>query len=365
MMNSPAAEPVQAGDTEKKEEASYRPQLMIPFSCTREDAIKACREYYQGRWLLPGIFLKEEHYQEMQGGFVPYLLYTGEADVKILYEAQDSKEITGDPKIKKQIKEYSVRREGTVSYRRVQVNASKDVPESFMHTLEPFRYKDLVPVEDTEEAAITEGLDEIRIEENAEISRQRIFEAVAEPVKESVKHNYVEETELDISLRPEKTECVLFPMWVLITKVGRRYYHFAMNGQTGRISGDLPLDSKKAFLAFFGPLLGVGAAAYGVMRLMFYFFGTAHPSESANLLLLLVGLVMGMTVSNNLMTRLYAQMKKPKEKGPQADKRFESRKAVIQVQNEKLLRKQDVDAKNRVIREEDYGVNTPDPSDLK
>ena len=359
-----ASDKVMNSDSPVGEASAYRPEMMIPFSCTREDAINACREYYRGRWLLPGILQKEEHYQEMQGGFVPYLLYTGEADAAVLYEAQDSREVTGEEKIRKQIREFSVRREARVSYRRVQVNASKDVPESFMHELEPFRYKDLVPVENTEEASLTEGLDSIRIDEDSAISRQRITEVVLEPLKESVKHNYAEIVEQNITINNEKVECVLFPMWVLISKVGRRYYHFAMNGQTGKISGDLPLDSKKAFLAFFGPLFCVGGAGYGLMRLVFLLMGTPHPNENANLLLLLVAMILGMTVASNLMTRLYAQMRKPKEKKGQADKRYESVKVNFTKQNEKLLRKQLVDAKNRVIREEDYGVNTPgsDPS---
>ena len=57
----------------------------------------------------------------------------------------------------------------------------------------------------------------------------------------------------------------LFPVWFLNTKWNGKTYSFAMNGQTGKMVGDLPAD-QGAFWKFVG-LRGVilGAIIYAVM----------------------------------------------------------------------------------------------------
>ena len=331
----------------------YRPEMLIPFRYSQEDAINACREYYKDKWLLPGILRDEEHYKEMQGGFVPYLLYTGKAEMDITYSAQDSLPVTGEDKIVKQLRDFEVRRKASAEYRRVQVNASKDVPEAFMHNLEPFRYRDLVPVEESADAELLEGLDSIRIEENADITRQRISESLKDAVKDTVKHNFVQEQSAEISLSHDKVECVLFPMWILISKAGRKYYHFAMNGQTGQIAGDLPFATWKAFLVFFGPLLGIAGAGFGIVQLLAFLMG--RPSSTLMSVSYIVVLLVAMYVANNISHDFFEKLRKGRPK-PTQEKRYDSRSVNLTYQEDKLLRKQFVNKKNVVLREEDFTI---------
>ena len=335
----------------KAPSAKYLPEMLIPFAYSREDAINACRDFYKNRWLLPEIFKKESHYEEMQGGFVPYFLYTGNAEAEITYEAQDSQEVSGDKKIKKQIREFEVRRKASAEYYRLQLDASKDVPEAFMHNIEPYKYKDLVPIKGTAEEAQLGDLSDFSIEEDAAIKKRRILDAVSPQIRKTVSHNYVKETHEELNIQEEKTECVLFPMWVLITKRWRRYYHFAMNGQTGQIYGDLPFSHLKAYAAFLGTVLAAGGAIYGFLRFVFLMFGTKQPPENSNMILVLIAIFGGMYASTKVMNFLFSQMRRPKQDQSGAA-RYESCKVNVTLKEDKLLRKQFVDSRNTVIREE-------------
>ena len=62
-----------------------------------------------------------------------------------------------------------------------------------------------------------------------------------------------------------KVEYALLPVWILKTKWMNKDYLFAMNGQTGRLVGDLPA-SKGRFWAW---CAGLTAA----LALVFYFTG--------------------------------------------------------------------------------------------
>ena len=50
-----------------------RPDFIIPFKSSKEDAIKALKKHYQGKFFLPKCFTQENHVQEIRGIYVPLL----------------------------------------------------------------------------------------------------------------------------------------------------------------------------------------------------------------------------------------------------------------------------------------------------
>ena len=55
----------------------------------------------------------------------------------------------------------------------------------------------------------------------------------------------------NIQLKDGKVSYALLPVWILNTKYKDKIYTFAMNGQTGKFIGELPI-SWKRFWAYFG-----------------------------------------------------------------------------------------------------------------
>ena len=46
-----------------------------------------------------------------------------------------------------------------------------------------------------------------------------------------------------------ETKYVLLPVWVLNIKYKDKIYHFAMNGESGKMVGEIPVDTKKLVFA--------------------------------------------------------------------------------------------------------------------
>lgn len=67
-----------------------------------------------------------------------------------------------------------------------------------------------------------------------------------------------------ISLHRGKADYVLLPVWVLHTKWKGKDYLFSMNGQTGKLTGDLPV-SMGRFWAYFAGIAGGLAAMLSVL----------------------------------------------------------------------------------------------------
>jgi len=68
----------------------------------------------------------------------------------------------------------------------------------------------------------------------------------------------------------ERTRYALMPVWMLATSWNGEHYTFAMNGQTGKIVGNLPMD-KGAFARWLLGLFGIfTAVGIGIVMLMQY-----------------------------------------------------------------------------------------------
>ena len=71
-----------------------------------------------------------------------------------------------------------------------------------------------------------------------------------------------------VKLNAGKVRYALLPVWILNTTWNGNKYIFAMNGQTGKFVGNLPVDKKAASLWRLGLTLGIGALIYGCAWLL-------------------------------------------------------------------------------------------------
>ena len=243
---------------------TLKPDYVIPFKLSKEDAVKALREHYKGKFLLPRSFKDSNHIEEIQGVYVPFWMFDGCADgyaefhttLVHTYESGDY-EIT-------ETDHFDVRRAGTLSFQKVPVDASTRMPDAHMDAIEPFDYSELKPFS----TAYLPGFLADKYDVSAEDSRARADERCTASVLGALERTvtgYASCTlvDKDITLERGKVHYALLPVWMLSTKWQGKNFLFAMNGQTGRLIGDLPVDKKKrlaTFAAIAAPLAAIGSA---------------------------------------------------------------------------------------------------------
>lgn len=71
-----------------------------------------------------------------------------------------------------------------------------------------------------------------------------------------------------LSFENTTAKYALFPVWILNTTWNGQKFVFAINGQTGKIVGDLPVDKKKYFAFLGGFAVGYSVLAYIVMNIL-------------------------------------------------------------------------------------------------
>ena len=64
-----------------------KPDYILPFKLSKEDAVSALKRHYKGKLLLPKLFRDNNHIEELRGIYVPFWLFDGEAEGSANYMA--------------------------------------------------------------------------------------------------------------------------------------------------------------------------------------------------------------------------------------------------------------------------------------
>ena len=250
---NPTVVPGQFSDTKK-------PDYVIPFMMDKAAAMEALKRHYKGKPLLPRNFAQGNHLEEIKGVYVPFWLFDGDAEADVTFEAsQRHVHTTSDERITT-TEYYRVERSGSVVFEKIPVDGSNKMPDGHMDAIEPFDYSQLEPFS----MAYLPGFlaDKFDVEAGSCVSRaeERCRNSAIAAMEATVTgYDSCHVRQADVRVETKEPQYALLPVWLLSTKWQDQNYLFAMNGQTGKMIGDLPVSKGKLALWFVG-LFAVFAA---------------------------------------------------------------------------------------------------------
>ncbi|MBO7675008.1 MAG: hypothetical protein J6S63_08360 [Atopobiaceae bacterium] len=229
-----------------------KPDYVIPFKLNKDDAISALHEYYRGKRFLPDAFTAENHLEEIQGVYVPFWLYSGTADGDLTFNGEKVVSWSDSENNYTQTDYYSLEREGSMQFERVPVDGSSRMPDTHMDAIEPFDYAELTDFSVAYLPGYVTDRYDLDVVECDGRARTRV-EATCKAVLEETTTEFssVSISGGSVSVDWSNVWYALLPVWMLHTKWNGNDYLFAMNGQTGKLIGDLPIDNGKVMRRFF------------------------------------------------------------------------------------------------------------------
>ncbi len=249
---------------------TMKPDIVIPFKLDKKDAIAALKRHYSGKRFLPKVFKDENHIKEVKGVYVPFWLFSADADANARYKATRTRVWSDSSYNYTETSYYSVHRSGSIGFDSIPVDGSSKVDDTLMESIEPYRYEDAV---DFKTAYLAGYLaDKYDVDADASIGRanERIKNSTAEAFRSTVSgYSSVTSESCNVQLKNGSSKYALLPVWILNTDWNGKKYTFAMNGQTGKIVGDLPLD-KGAYWRCFMAAAGITFAASMVVQYLFH-----------------------------------------------------------------------------------------------
>ena len=248
-----------------------RPDCVIPFKKTKEEAKAIYKKYLEGKKLLPRIFKDENHIDEIKGVYVPYWLF--DADVEAYYHFKGTKVRTWSDRNYNytETSYYSILRDGAMHFDKVPQDGSTRMPDDMMESLEPFDFSEAVDFR----TAYLAGYMADRYDVTAEQSKERINQRVrtsTDEVMRSTMNGYVSlvPEQQNIRYASSTAHYALYPVWVLNTTWKDQKYTFAMNGQTGKFIGDLPVDKSLYWKNLLIRTAVIGGILYGASWLLYF-----------------------------------------------------------------------------------------------
>ena len=220
-----------------------KPDLVIPFKLDKEAAKAALRRHCSGKKLLPKSFKSENRLEEIKGVYVPFWLFDADVEAKIQYKATKTRTWSDSRFIYTETSHYNVVREGSMVFEKVPVDGSTQMADDMMESIEPYDAGQAVDFQ----TAYLSGYLADRYDVNADQSVKRANDRIKRSTEDTfrntvVGYSGVQVANSNIHTENGKAKYALYPVWMLTTQWNGQKYTFAMNGQTGRFIGDLPMD---------------------------------------------------------------------------------------------------------------------------
>ena len=242
-----------------------RPDLVIPFKLDKQAAKDALKKHYSGKKLLPKVFKDENHIDEIKGIYVPFWLFDAEAHGNVVFKGTRVRTWSDSEYYHTQTMHYHLVRAGTMKYQNVPVDGSSKLDDQLMESIEPFNMQEAVDFKTAYLAGYLADKYDVDAQTSIARANERIKTTTEEAFRSTVSgYSTVIRESASVQLKDSTSKYALYPVWLLNTTWRGQKYTFAMNGQTGKMVGDLPVDKGALWRWFFSVFGLVTAACFAI-----------------------------------------------------------------------------------------------------
>jgi len=244
-----------------------RPRQIIPFTIDKAKAEQMFRDYFKNKKLIPNLFLEgPNQIDEIRKLYVPYWIFDCDADARMSYRGTTVSSRRSGQYMVRTTRHYLIHRVGTLSFHDLPVDASIRLDNKITESIEPFNQREAIEYAphtlsgaQANRADVDTQTCQNRANERVKLTTDQVFRSTvsgyASVVPESSSIKIINGTS-----RP-----VLYPVWLITTKKGGKTYTFAINGQTGALTCDIPWSKAKFFGRMASMAWGVTVAGFSLI----------------------------------------------------------------------------------------------------
>lgn len=235
------------------------PDQVQPFLLSKEKAKETFLQWVKKKWYVPRGFFKPDMMDTITGIYYPYWIVDYDLNSKLTAKGTKLRTWRVGDLLYTETSTYRIERDADVHLEDITKNALSSADRQLIEGVLPFDAKELKPFSMT---YLSGFFAEKRDLERAHLDETVTQEAAgyAKTLTEGTISGYTGLHTEDFRFAPEKQDWkyALLPVWILTCKTKKQTYHYAVNGQNGKVCGKLPVSGKK-LAALFGLLF---AAVY-------------------------------------------------------------------------------------------------------
>ncbi|GHU58064.1 hypothetical protein FACS1894133_2130 [Clostridia bacterium] len=245
----------------------YRPSSVIPFKFTEAQAKMKFTEFTKGKIFLPKGF-RDAFLNEVTGIYVPYWLASCDTGGTVVFNCTRVHSWTSGRTQYTETKTYAVTRSANADFARIPHDASIKADDLLMDNLEPYNYSEIIDFDMRYLSGFFADKYDVDKESCYVKIRDRAVDGTIEIMRRDIGgYSTVKPMSVNVGIRTCTWEHMLFPVWFLAYKYGGKMYRFAMNGQTGKFAGNLPVSPKRVVAA----VAAMTAVAVGLAVVAWFF----------------------------------------------------------------------------------------------
>lgn len=249
-----------------------KPDIVIPFKLNKNQAMEAYKKHISGKKLLPSIFKSKNHIDEIKGIYVPFWLFDATVQGNAQYKTTTVRHWSDSNYNYTETRHYSVFRGGNMAFAKIPVDGSSKMEDELMESIEPFNFADAVDFQTAYLSGYFADKYDVDMETSIIRANERIKKSTIDALASTVS-GYASVTPVNsgVNMLSGSSKYALYPVWILNTTFNGEKYTFAMNGQTGKFVGDLPMDKSK-FAKYFAAATAIGTVGGFIATVIYNLF---------------------------------------------------------------------------------------------
>ncbi|MBR4776660.1 MAG: hypothetical protein IK007_03500 [Lachnospiraceae bacterium] len=253
---------------------NMRPNGIIPFKIAKADLKKHLDKFYEDKKLLPKNFFSESKMEMVTGVYVPFWLFNGTIYGKYNYTGKKVRShVSGDLRIT-ETETYDVFRSGGVAFKDIPLDASEKIDDALMDSILPYDFSEVKDFNYQYLAGFAADRFDVPGRSLQERAQKRMELTAKNKVNAMVSSQYTSIALNNYTLQANDIDVryILLPVYFFSIKSGDTDYKFAVNGQTGKVVGELPID-EKASRHYMLKKAAIPAAVVALYYILSYFLG--------------------------------------------------------------------------------------------
>lgn len=230
----------------------YLPDKVLPFKFDRKEAEERFLQYVHKKKFIPAAFFSKKQIEKLSGVYFPYWVCDYTMNGQMQAKATKIRVYrTGDMEYT-ETRFYDVARRGEMTFSGMSAGALAKEERRLAENVQPYRFSEM---EDFHMGYLSGFLAERRDIERNVVQEAMLSDAkkyTGEALRDSIHgYNTVTSEQLSARVENEKWQYCLLPVWlVTYREKGGKVFYYAMNGQTGAVFGEFPVDYRKIMVLF-------------------------------------------------------------------------------------------------------------------
>ena len=251
------------------------PQSIIPFVLTQEKAKEGFKKWIGSLWFAPsalGKYFREN--EKLKGYYLPYWTYDSNTSTHYSGQRGDVYYVTVTRTVIENGRRRNIRTQeprirwtpvsGRVrmAFDDVTIGATHTISRVIVDALAPWNTTVLKPFDERYLSGFEAEEYTIGLDNGFEFAKAKMRSSIEQLIRRDIGGDQQQITSVNTAYNDVTYKNVLFPVWTATFEYKNKLYRYAINAQTGKISGEHPYSYVKIALAVLGAILVAGGLFY-------------------------------------------------------------------------------------------------------